>query len=606
MRKAIMLAVLAVAVLFASCDRPEEMALEDLYDFEAAGAAEILALARYQPFPGYDAVLPGRMGGTWNASSISEPRTFNFLVGGGDATTNDINLMTLDFLANYCPITREWVPRSAAERFWYVINDDGTMDVFYTLRDNLYWSYFQNTRPRVRVTSADAVFWHNNIVGDVRMAAPGYSAQLVQMPDGSMVQRTAHIVDERTFFIRIPRVVANPIFTTNFAFGPRHHFEPAYQRGGVDEVRSIFNLGEDPRLMPSMGAYFITEYSPGHRVVLTRNPDFWDGSRFFPEQHIIHIVPDQTTQFLLFQQGQLELYAMRAEDVDVLVRNQVDWTVYHNDGLQGSGRLWSFNQNPQNRGEPWYDWFTQTAFRQAMSSMTNRDRINLQVHRGMSQSMLWWFPPANQFYNPNLRLEFTYNPARALQLLESIGMRRDSAGIMRDDQGRQVRFDLAFPAGVTVWEDLSSVLIDELSQIGIVVDSRPTEFQALVEQLMTSFDWQTLLIGITGGPTFPTQGTNVWLSNGNLHLWHPFQEEGTATGWEARKDYLFRAGMFEPRYEYARPLWDEFQEIMLYQQPLVWLDRPILFRGLNNRWDQRNFFFDNTSHTHRSEFVFSN
>jgi len=164
---------------------------------------------------------------------------------------------------------------------------------------------------------------------------------------------------------------------------------------------------------------------------------------------------------------------------------------------------------------------------------------------------------------------------------------------MRDDQGRPVEFDISFPAGVGTWEDIASIIVDELATIGITMTPVPTDFQRLVSQLMDSFDWQTLMIGLTGGPLFPTQGTNVWLSSGNLHMWHPFQET-PYRDWEARKDWLFREGMFTYDRDRARLVWDEFQELMLYQMPLIWMARGHGFFAVNDRWDQTNFFFDNS------------
>jgi len=108
---------------------------------------------------------------------------------------------------------------------------------------------------------------------------------------------------------------------------------------------------------------------------------------------------------------------------------------------------------------------------------------------------------------------------------------------------------------------------------------------------------------LSGGPAFPTQGTNVWLSNGNLHVWHPNQETPERE-WEARKDVLFREGMFTYDPELARPIWDEFQEIMLYQMPLIYLTRPHGFVAVNDRWDQRNFFLDNSGTGARASHLF--
>ncbi|MCL2557521.1 MAG: ABC transporter substrate-binding protein [Treponema sp.] len=588
-------ACMCVVGLLLSCGGPDEMTLEDTIGFEAIGPAELIALARFQPFRGFDALVPGHVGGIWSSSITSEPRSFNQIAGAGDNTSVTVIGTTLDNLLQYDTTTRSWRGR-LAENFWWEINPDGGMDVYYTLREGLYWTYYNSTR-REPVTSWDIVFWHNEIEGDQELGMRGYSGQFVEMPDGSQIQRTAHVVDDRTFYIRLARTLSEPFFNTNMSFGPAHHYEPAL-RQGYDEVTAIFNLSTDPRLIPSIGAYYITEYAPGQRIVFERNPNWWQKdvngvAALYREQFIYTIVPDQTTQFLMFQQGQMEVLTARPEDVDFMVRNQNDWTTYHNDGSLSSGGLWTFNQNPQNEGEPWYDWFSQTAFRQAMSSMTNMDRLISQAHRGFAGPQSYWFPPANRFHNPEIRHEFTFNPPRAIELLASIGIRQDAQGVMRDSQGRAIEFDIWMPAGVDFWINCALVMQDELATIGISARPVETEFQSMVASLMGTYDWQTLMIGLGGPGVFPNGGTNVYLSNGNLHMWHPNQEGEAYRDWERRKDFLFREGMYTPDDDIARPLWEEFQQIMLYQMPIIWLGRGHAFTSVSNRWDHTNFSYDN-------------
>jgi peptide/nickel transport system substrate-binding protein len=313
------------------------------------------------------------------------------------------------------------------------------------------------------------------------------------------------------------------------------------------------------------------------------------------------------TQFLVFKEGRLEGYIARPEDLDELIsgtrkegeekpsffsfkKKANDYSVFNAEGSLGAF-LWSLNQNPKNIDSPQYEWFTQKEFRQAMSCLLNRDRIITQVYRGLAEPKTDFFPPPNPYYNPDIRLRYLYDPQRALELFSSIGMNRDAAGVMRDSKGRAVEFDLSIPSDVTVHSDTASIIMDEAARLGITIHIRATDFQKLVEQLTAAFDWDSIIIGL-GTNFWPTQGSNVWPSDGNLHLWYPLQEE-PATEWEARIDYLYNEGSYTIDEEKARAIWDEYQEILLEQCPVIYLVRQRSFYAIQNRWDFTNFYYDN-------------
>ena len=595
----IMAIIALLSVLIFSCSSVEEVSLEEWESITVAGLDELLAQTTSRPWRGEEFVS-GTPGGVWNSAIVNEPKTFNLLVAERDAASNAIVRMMHEMLVDFDVYRREWTPRAASFEI-EVDYDAGTLRVIYTLRDNLYWSFYNSDR-RVPVTSRDVIFWYNEIQGYRPFHSSAFNGQFLTLEDGTPARITIEKIDDKRFAFFFPRIVANPILTTNMTFGPAFIFEPAKRERGVQGVLDLFNIASDPREIPSTGRWFLTEYVPGLRLVFSRNGDHWerdDAGFAFPyaDLNIVQILPDANTQFLVFQEGRLEGYAARPEDLDDLIRGQGqgrrgrgDYTVFNAEGSLGAP-LWSFNQNPRNRDQPFYYWFTQKEFRQAMSSILNRDRIVAQVYRGLAEPMLYFFPPPNPFYNPDIRLRHTFNPERALELLASIGMTRDAAGVMRDSRGYAVEFDLSIPADVTVLSDMASIVVDEAARIGIRITVRPTDFQRLVEQLTGTWDWASVFITL-GVQFWPTQGSNVWPSDGNLHLWHPLQQS-PATHWEARIDYLYNEGSFTIDPERAWPIWNEFQTIILEYLPVIYLVRPRSFFAISNRWDFTNFFFDN-------------
>ncbi|MDR2068924.1 MAG: ABC transporter substrate-binding protein [Spirochaetaceae bacterium] len=581
-------------IAFTSCTPSEELSPEAIDALSPGGLEEILAKTITKPWQGEE-FIPGRVAGTWYDVMHEDPKSFNALMAEQDSATKAVVESMLDYLVEYDVVKREWKPRCAA--FEIAVDEAaGTLDLTYTLRDDLYWSYY-NSEVKIPVTSDDVIFWYNEIDGDPAFSSSGYNGQFLVMEDGTEAHIDIKKIDDKRFVFHFPRIVAEPLLTTNGPIAPRLDYEEAKRERGVQGVLDLFSVDGDPQKIPSMGMWFLTEYTPGQRLVYKRNRDYWNKDRNglaipYVEEQIIRIIPDENTQFLLFKEGQIESYTARPEDLEELInKSGVDYTVFNAEGSL-SASFWTFNQNPKHRDSPHYGWFTQKEFRQAMSCLLNRDRIASQVYRGLAEPKLNFFPEPNPYYNPEIKLRYLYDPGRALELLESIGMKRDGSGTLRDDRERPVTFDLTIQSGSTISTDIASIIMAELSQVGITVNIRVVDFQKMVEQMFTTFEWQSMLMRLSGSNIFPTQGSNVWPSDGNLHLWYPLQES-PATEWEARIDYLYNEGAYTLDRDKARMFWNEYQEIILEQCPVIYLLRPRSFSALRNRWDLSNVYYDN-------------
>ena len=588
------LLVAAAGALLPAIAAAAGVADEELSEGEAMSQREQARadiLAKTVSRPGGQEWELGAVGGTWLSSVTNDPKTFNTMTAR-DADTRAVVDVLFDYLADYDPYRREFVPNLAS----FEVEVDAEADsltVIYTLRDDLYWTTLADPAARVPVTADDVIFWYDEIEGDQDLQQPGYAGQFIELADGSEARVEATRIDARTVAFHFPRIVANPILSTNMDFGPRYLYEPAKREGGVEAVLNLFSIDTDPATIPSVGPYHIAEYEPGVRVVVVRNPNYWKKDAAgvtlpYVERVIYQIVPDRNTELLLFKEGNKDAYSLRPEDLDELLNvEDPDFTVYQGGASLGAAFV-AFNQNPDTMDELVHSWFSQTRFRQAMSSLLNRDRIASQVYRGLAEPALHFFARANPYFDESIRQEFSYDPERARALLAEIGIRPNAEGLMEDAAGNHIEFNIHVGAENNVGIDVMNIFADELKAAGITGNLRPIDFQKLVEMLTSTYDWHVATASL-GANYWPEGGSNVWQSKGNFHLWHPLQEE-PATEWEARVDHLYNEGRFTIDRERAKAIYDEYQRLLLDQAPLTYLVHPLAFLAVRDKWG--NVFYD--------------
>ena len=528
----------------------------------------------------------GRAGGTWLNNINNELKTFNAVVAVYDAESAGIvdNLSTS--LLDYDPYKKQWKANAAS--YEVSVNEaEGTMDVTFTLRDDLYWTTLADPGTKVKVTSDDVVFWYNQIEGDPAFQHSAYAGQFVQMPDGTKRHIDIGKIDHRRFVMHFPRIAAMPELAANRNFGPRYVFEPLKKARGVEGVLNLWTINTDPRTIPSIGPYYIESNRPGVQVTLVRNPNYFKTDDYgqkipYIQRFETKIVPNQETEKLKFLAGELDGYGLRPEDLDDMVKKSPrDYTVYYNGPSLGAQFI-SWNQNPRNLKPMYVKWFSNTTFRQAMSCFFNRERVVKEIYRGLAEPDLSFFAKPNPYYDPSIKQQFTYNPERGKQLLAQIGIKPTAAGLMQDAEGNQITYDLTVPIETNLSIDIATIYADELKKAGITLNVKPVQFQKIVDTLTKGYDWQSIMISV-GSNYFPIQGDNVWLSKGNLHLWNPLQPK-PATAWEAKVDDLYWQGYSERDPVKAKSIWDQYQRILLDEVPVMYLVYTVSFAAYRDRW----------------------
>ena len=194
------------------------MTLSEIEAARAAGANDLIEKTVHRPKTSDDFV-PGKVGGTYNDFIMGDPKSFNMLVAEKDGETAGVIAPLVQYLADYDVVERKWKGHIADFEI-KVYEEEKKLDVIYTIKDDVYWTFYENTKPRVKVTSDDVVFWYDEIQGDEDCGSSAYNSQFMENANGEEERITIEKIDDARFVFHFPNLVAEPILHTNMNFGP--------------------------------------------------------------------------------------------------------------------------------------------------------------------------------------------------------------------------------------------------------------------------------------------------------------------------------------------------------------------------------------------------
>jgi peptide/nickel transport system substrate-binding protein len=245
-------------------------------------------------------------------------------------------------------------------------------------------------------------------------------------------------------------------------------------------------------------------------------------------------------------------------------------------GLAGEHDNLIFNENPDNNaktGKPHLDpykvkWFRDTRFRQAVSYAIDREAIVRSALGGHGEPRYGFCnPEARNWFNTNI-MTYPYNPAKARELLVQMGMKDGGDGTLVDADGHPVTFVLNSNAGNDRRAKTGVLIQEDLKRLGMQVTFQPLDFNALIDKLDNSYDYECILLGWAAGPPDPAFGMNILKSDSFDHEWYP-QQKTPSTPWEARLDELMNLQLTTLDHAERKKYYDEVQAILAEQMPMI-------------------------------------
>ena len=515
----------------------------------------------------------GSYGGTITYATISEPLTFNYALANDAGSSGYLGYL-FEGLTETSWLTDEVEPALAES---WESSEDGLTWTFH-LREDVQW------HDGAPFTAQDVDFTFNRILYNDDVPTTDRAPFLFRFlnDDGEWQEERMSVtaVDDYTIQCVLPSPFATFLRSMGTAIYPSHILEPVLDSG---DFESLWDINTEPAEVIGTGPFTISEYVPQERLTLQRNPNYWlqdeEGNHLpYLDEVIYHIVPDFAAELAAFQSGETDYHGVLGEEYATLkgMEEAGNFTIHRRGPGFGTTFL-TFNQNPgmnSETGSPLVPpeklaWFQNVEFRRAVAHSVDKATVVEEVYEGLAYPQ--WAPvspAAGDFHNSDIS-RYEYNPAEANAILDGLGWTdTDGDGIREDGDGNPIEFELITNTGNSVRGRVGEVIAAGLTGIGVKANYKLVEFGDLVDRLVSSYEWEALIVGFTGSSD-PHSGIVFWHSEEDFHLWYPNQPE-PATEWEAEIDELYVKGSRELDRETRIGYYHRAQEIVAENLPVIY------------------------------------
>ena len=514
----------------------------------------------------------GRYGGRFVFGETSNPKTFNQLMAN-EQSSKDITDRIYVQLLGFENDSQAIGPGLA--KSWEVA-PDGVTWTFHLRKD----AAFSDGHP---ITAEDVLFSFHVAMDETLHP----SAQDLLKVNGKPFEFSAP--DSYTFVVKTPTQIAtliNVIGTVGIM--PKHMLEPSFKDGSF---ASAYNVSTPPDKLVTSGPWRVTQYVANEKTVLGRNP-YWFGvdqqNHRMPylNELVFVTVPDQDALDLKFRSGELHgLDNAKPENYRWYQDHQQEgnFTLYDLGPDINTNFFW-FNLNRVQKatpgkklGDPFVDpakyaWFKNPVFRRAVSMAIDREAMIPSVFFGQGYKNFSLATAANKvWHNPDI-VRYDYDLEGAKKLLAGLGWKDGNGdGVLEDAQGHPISFTMKTNSDNTLRIGMANFIKDDLAKVGINVTLVPVDFNTLITNLRSDFQYDAMLLGLQSGtPPDPSTMQNVWRSSGQTHEWF-IGEAKPDTPEEARIDQLMDVIVTNPDLGARKAAYKEVETITNEQEWWIWL-----------------------------------
>jgi peptide/nickel transport system substrate-binding protein len=506
-----------------------------------AGVAEFMAQYEGQ-MPPSDAY-----GGTAVVATIGEiPDGMNGFVSSDNAARQHQNFVNLMSLIRY---DAEMTPQPYLAESWEMSEDN--TELTFHIRDDVFWHDGERT---------DAY--------DVAFTYEVATNPLTGFPNANFWN----------FYEQGPAAVeVLDSFTVKFRMQP--HFDP------LDPWRTVAIMPEhllrdvDPvdlkqhpfgTVCPvGNGPFVFTQHRQDESWSFQANPAFPEGlgGRPYLDRYVFRIINEQNTLLADLLTESIDVYISVKPDQAARVQS-----AEHVELIRYPFRQYVFvgwnSRKPQ---------LADRRVRQALTMGTNRAEIVDALVMGYGSVSNGSIPPFHWAFDPDAgATSMSYDPDRAGALLDEAGWTdRDGDGVRENASGVRLSIVIKYNQGNDVRRDIAEIMQAQLSQIGVEIQPQVVEWGTLVNDITVERDFEGVVFSWV--VEFKLDDTDLFHSR-NLDDAYAFS--GTR---RADIDRLLDEIPLVVDRADAAPLWDEYQQILLEEQPYTFVYFPERLDGVNMR-----------------------
>ena len=488
-----------------------------------------------------------RYGGTGVVGTIGElPQGLNVASSSDYSSTQHQMFVGLMTLIDY---DEEIQPRPYLAESWEV-SDDGTELTFH-LRDDVYWHDGE-------LTDAEDVAFTYRMVTNPETAFPNsaFWDYYVRGPEG------VEVLDQFTVRIRLQPHSEFLNAWSTVAILPEHLLgDVAPTEIAQHPYGTVCPVGNGP--------FVFASHAPQDRWVFEANPGFPEGlgGRPFLDRYIYRVIPEPTTL----------LTELLTENIDVYIAPTPDQAPRIIDAEHLELHSFLFRNYVLVAWNARRPQLSDARVRTALTMGTNRQEIVDAILQGYGSVAHTSVPPFHWAFDPDID-GIDYDPDGAAALLEEAGwVDRDGDGVRENAAGDRLSISVKYNQGNQIRQDIAEIMQAQLAAVGVEIQPQVVEWGTLLQQINTPDlrDFDGVVMGWV--TEFRLDDTDLFHSG---RIDEPYAWSGTQN---PELDRLLDALAVTTDRDVAAPLWAEYQEELIAEQPYTFFYFAERLDGWNRR-----------------------